>query len=68
MYKCGRENCYGTPIPVWFTEPEYSKGYTTGRVRTAVSHLECNRCGKKVCVDGDYLAGEWRNDRSIKMY
>lgn len=63
---CEREYCNGTPIPVWFEEKEYSYNgtynYATGRVRTAVSHLECNMCGKKICVDGDYKTGEWRNE------
>lgn len=50
--------------PVYYTEKEYHP-FThtkTGRVRTAVSHLVCIICGKEVTVDGEYLAGSWRDE------
>jgi len=50
----------GTPlVPEWFTDKEYnSRGYPTGRVRRAVSHLECPKCWLKECVD-DTFDGPW---------
>lgn len=57
------ENCGGNVYPVFFEEEEYKTEYghmyKTGRVRRACSHLECDTCGKRYIVDGDYLAGEW---------
>lgn len=52
-------SCGGTINAIWFEEPEYDRGVRTGRVREAVSHLECNGCFKSICVD-DTFDGPWR--------
>jgi hypothetical protein len=49
--------------PVYFTEEE-EHPFThakTGRVRTAVSHIQCEMCGYVTIVDGEYGASSWRN-------
>ena len=53
---CG--HCNGELSPVWFIEKEeiIEKGhiYETGRKRQACSHLVCDICGKKECVDDSF--------------
>lgn len=45
--------------PVYFMEPERDQHNTlTGRKRRAVSHLECEGCGKKHVIDGTF-DGPW---------
>lgn len=48
--------------PVYFIEEEIKvvggSLIRTGRKRRAVSHLECQCCGKKECVD-DSFDGNW---------
>lgn len=53
--------CGGTIGPVVFIERKYYKGIFTGYIRHAVSHLECERCGKKAAID-DPFAGPWVRD------
>lgn len=43
---------------IFFIEKEYRKGIPTGRIRRAVSHLECPVCGHREVVD-DSLDGPW---------
>lgn len=45
-------HCGGEIGPVLFKEEE------AGRVRIAVSHLECASCGRKIIVDGCF-DGPW---------
>lgn len=53
--------CGGTIIPIWYLEEEYTKNMIpTGRKRKAVDYLECTGCGKRKCVDSEYLAGPWQ--------
>lgn len=55
----------GYPLePVCFIEEEYKITkdgfrYKTGRTRYAVSHLECENCLSRQCVD-DSFDGPWR--------
>lgn len=60
IYKC---ECGGLLHPVWFREEEYESNngimFKTGRTRIACSHLQCETCLKKECVD-DSLDGEWK--------
>lgn len=48
--------------PIWYVEHEevVENGirYETGRMKDAVSHLECDRCGHKELVD-DTFDGQW---------
>lgn len=56
--KCGNTEL----APVYFTEYEEEKVagvfIRTGRKRRAVSHLECDVCGHRECVD-DSFDGPW---------
>ena len=56
--------CGGQFMPVWFTELETKvvagSLIRTGRRRRAVSHLECDSCFNKLCVD-DSFDGPWYN-------
>lgn len=60
------DQCYGRLIPVWYIEEETKviNGVMckTGRVRRACSHLVCESCLKKFCVD-DSFDRPWRNGR-----
>lgn len=56
--RCDR--CGGVAVKVWFTEKETVRGIPTGRERLAVSHLECDDCGKHFVVD-DSMDMPWRN-------
>ena len=48
-------SCGSSMLPVYFTEHERnSMNGKTGRVRSACSHLECDNCGKKVCIDDSF--------------
>lgn len=56
-YQC--QDCGEMIRPVWFLETEYGRnGGPTGRKRRAVSHLQCDGCGKKEIVD-DSFDGPW---------
>ena len=55
--ECSR--CKGPLLKVWFVEKERKVGVETGRVRDAVSHLECSHCGKREVVD-DSMDLPWR--------
>lgn len=54
--------CGANLEPVFFTEEETKTAngimYKTGRIRHAVSHLECPNCLTKACVD-DTFDGPW---------
>lgn len=60
IYKC---DCGGYLQPVWFREDEYRNSagemFKTGRTRKACSHLQCETCLRKECVD-DSFDGEWK--------
>lgn len=68
MNKYGQCECDNDLSPVWFEEKEYAVTkdgyhYATGRVRTAVSHLTCDICGKNYCIDDSYdLPWRWKHD------
>jgi hypothetical protein len=55
--------CGAELIAVWFTDIEYELvggvWLKTGRTKQAVSHLECEICGHRECVD-DSFDGPWR--------
>ena len=57
--KC--ELCGGTIGPIIFVEQEYDRGVFTGRIRQAISHLECEGCGNKAVID-DSFDGPWMRD------
>lgn len=52
------ERCETPLNPIWFEEDEYKVTYgslhKTGRIRRAVSHLECPYCGKRYIVDDSF--------------
>ena len=60
--KCGEEMS-----PIMFKDEEYrvehGTTYKTGRYRAVCSHLQCEYCGHTECVDGDFMAGPWIQDR-----
>ena len=51
--KCADDNKL---IPIYFIEHEYIKGKKTGRIRRAVSHLECAVCGRSFTIDDSFDA------------
>jgi len=55
--KC--ERCGYQTEPVFFEEEEFINGTYTGRLRNSVSHLICENCGKKICVDDSFMAQPW---------
>lgn len=53
------DSCGGRIIPIRFIEHERDTySILTGRVKNAVSHLECNFCMKKIIID-DSFDGDW---------
>lgn len=63
MARC---DCGGNIVPVWFVEQERIRNIPTGRERNAVSHLECDNCLKRICID-DSMDGQWvRKDKLHK--
>jgi len=65
LYSFSCPRCDSLMEPVFFMEEEEKTSeegwwkYKTGRVRRAVSHLECPHCFNKECVD-DSFDGPWR--------
>lgn len=57
MPKC--PDCEIPLRPIMLTENEVVNEIPTGRSRIACNYLVCDKCGKKVYKDTDYLAGPW---------
>lgn len=55
--------CGSELTAIWFTEEETKiigcSPHKTGRTRKACSHLQCEYCGDKECVD-DTFDSAWR--------
>ncbi len=62
MSKYGHCECGGAMYPIWFEEEEYkpNSNTTTGRVKTACSHLVCAVCLYEATVD-DSFDRPWRD-------